>query len=138
MTHFSEISLIATVSFIGELLHYLIPLPVPSSIYGLLLMLLLLVTHIVKLDHVKATADWLITLMPVMFVGPTVGLIASYDSYKDILIPIVVISLATTVLTMAVSGLTTQGLIRLQTKEEKEERAEALEACEKEEQTDVK
>jgi len=39
---------------------------------------------------------------------------------------------------MAVSGLTTQGLIRLQTKEEKEERAEALEACEKEEQTDVK
>ena len=127
-----------TVSFIGELLHYLIPLPVPSSIYGLLLMLFLLVTHIVKLDHVKTTADWLITLMPVMFVGPTVGLIASYDSYKDILIPIVVISLATTVLTMAVSGLTTQGLIRLQTKEEKEERAEALEACEKEEQTDVK
>ena len=110
----------------------------PSSIYGLLLMLLLLVTHIVKLDHVKTTADWLIGLMPVMFVGPTVGLITSYDSYKDILIPIVVISLATTVLTMAVSGLTTQGLIRLQTKEEKEERAEALEACEKEEQTDVK
>lgn len=138
MKHFSEISLIAMVSFIGELLHYLIPLPVPSSIYGLLLMLLLLVTHIVKLDHVKNTADWLITLMPVMFVGPTVGLIASYDSYKDILIPIIVISLATTVLTMAVSGLTTQGLIRLQTKEEKEERAEALEACEKEEQTDVK
>ena len=135
MKHFSEISLIATVSFIGELLHYLIPLPVPSSIYGLLL---LLVTHIVKLDHVKTTADWLIGLMPVMFVGPTVGLITSYDSYKDILIPIVVISLATTVLTMAVSGLTTQGLIRLQTKEEKEERAEALEACEKEEQTDVK
>ena len=130
--------IVATVSFIGELLHYLIPLPVPSSIYGLLLMLLLLVTHIVKLDHVKTTADWLITLMPVMFVGPTVGLIASYDSYKDILIPIIVISLATTVLTMAVSGLTTQGLIRLQTKEEKEERAEALEACEKEEQTDVK
>ena len=75
MKHFSEISLIATVSFIGELLHYLIPLPVPSSIYGLLLMLLLLVTHIVKLDHVKTTADWLIGLMPVMFVGPTVGLI---------------------------------------------------------------
>ena len=91
MKHFSEISLIATVSFIGELLHYLIPLPVPSSIYGLLLMLLLLVTHIVKLDHVKTTADWLIGLMPVMFVGPTVGLITSYDSYKDILIPIVVL-----------------------------------------------
>ena len=138
MIYLGQLGIILGVSFVGEALHPLIPLPVPSSIYGLLLMLLLLVTHIVKLDHVKTTADWLITLMPVMFVGPTVGLIASYDSYKDILIPIVVISLATTVLTMAVSGLTTQGLIRLQTKEEKEEREEALEACEKEEQTDVK
>lgn len=137
MKHFSEISLIATVSFAGELLHYLIPLPVPSSIYGLLLMLLLLVTHIVRLEHVKTSADWLITLMPVMFVGPTVGLIASYDSYKDILVPILVISLVTTVFTMAVSGLTTQGLIRLQTKEEKEERLEALDECEKEEENDV-
>ena len=138
MIYLGQLGIILGVSFVGEALHPLIPLPVPSSIYGLLLMLLLLVTHIVKLDHVKTTADWLIPLMPVMFVGPTVGLIASYDSYKDILIPIVVISLATTVLTMAVSGLTTQGLIRLQTKEEKEEREEALEACEKEEQTDVK
>ena len=118
MKHFSEISLIATVSFIGELLHYLIPLPVPSSIYGLLLMLLLLVTHIVKLDHVKTTADWLITLMPVMFVGPTVGLMSSYDSYKDFLIPVFAISLVTTVITMAASGLTAQGLIRLHEKKE--------------------
>ena len=138
MKHFSEISLIATVSFIGELLHYLIPLPCRAASTVFCSCCSCSSRNIVKLDHVKTTADWLIGLMPVMFVGPTVGLITSYDSYKDILIPIVVISLATTVLTMAVSGLTTQGLIRLQTKEEKEERAEALEACEKEEQTDVK
>ena len=106
MKHISQIALIASVSFAGELLNYLIPLPIPGSIYGLVLMLLLLITRIVRLDQVKAVSDWLLTLMPVMFVGPTVGLMSSYESYKDILIPVFVISTLTTIITMAVSGRT--------------------------------
>ncbi|MGN0478328.1 MAG: CidA/LrgA family protein [Hominenteromicrobium sp.] len=124
MKHFSQITLIATVSFAGELLNHLLPLPVPGSIYGLVLMLILLMTHVIRVDQVKKTGDWLITLMPVMFVGPTVGLMSSYDSYKDILIPVFVISLVTTVITMAASGLTAQGLIRLQEKKEDKHHAE--------------
>ncbi|MDD7646987.1 MAG: CidA/LrgA family protein [Ruminococcus bromii] len=118
MKHLSQITLIATVSFAGELLHYLLPLPVPGSIYGLVLMLLLLMTRVIRVDQVKTVGDWLITLMPVMFVGPTVGLMSSYDSYKDFLIPVFAISLVTTVITMAASGLTAQGLIRLREKKE--------------------
>lgn len=114
MKHLSEIALIATVSFAGELLNYLLPLPIPGSIYGLTLMLLLLVSGLVKLEKVKTTADWLISVMPVMFVGPVVGLMNSYDSYKDILVPIFVISMLTTIITMAAAGLTAQGIIRLQ------------------------
>lgn len=118
MKHLSQITLIATVSFAGELLHYLLPLPVPGSIYGLVLMLLLLMTRVIRVDQVKTVGDWLIMLMPVMFVGPTVGLMSSYDSYKDFLIPVFAISLVTTVITMAASGLTAQGLIRLREKKE--------------------
>lgn len=118
MKHLSQITLIATVSFAGELLHYLLPLPVPGSIYGLVLMLLLLMTRVIRVDQVKTVGDWLISLMPVMFVGPTVGLMSSYDSYKDFLIPVFAISLVTTVITMAASGLTAQGLIRLHEKKE--------------------
>ena len=118
MKHLSQITLIATVSFAGELLHYLLPLPVPGSIYGLVLMLLLLMTRVIRVDQVKTVGDWLISLMPVMFVGPTVGLMSSYDSYKDFLIPVFAISLVTTVITMAASGLTAQGLIRLREKKE--------------------
>lgn len=114
MKHLSEIALIATVSFAGELLNYLLPLPIPGSIYGLTLMLILLVSGLVKLEKVKTTADWLISVMPVMFVGPVVGLMNSYDSYKDILVPIFVISMLTTIITMAAAGLTAQGIIRLQ------------------------
>lgn len=113
LKHLSEIALIATVSFAGELLNHLLPLPVPGSIYGLVLMLILLVSGIFRVDWVKGVGDWLISIMPVMFVGPVVGLIGSYNSYKDFIIPLFIISALTTVITMAAAGLTAQGLIRM-------------------------
>ena len=124
MKYVSQIAWIATISFAGELLNYLLPLPIPGSIYGLVLMLILLVTGVVKLDRVKAVGDWLISIMPVMFVGPVVGLISSYGSYKDIIIPVFVITALTTVITMAATGLTAQGIIRLQRGKEDDFHAE--------------
>ena len=124
LKHLSQIAWIAAVSFGGELLNYLLPLPIPGSIYGLVLMLILLMTGIVKLDRVKSVGDWLVSIMPVMFVGPVVGLISSYDSYKDIIIPVFVITVLTTVITMAATGLTAQGIISLQEGKEDETNAE--------------
>ncbi len=111
MKHLGQIAIIAGVSLVGELLSFLIPLPVPGSIYGLLLMLLLLVTKLIKLRQVKTVANWLISLMPVMFVGPTVGLMTSYESYKSFLIPVIVICIVTTIITMAVTGVSAQILM---------------------------
>ena len=124
MKHLSEIALIASVSFAGELLNRLLPLPVPGSIYGLVLMLVLLISGIFKTEQVKTVGDWLISIMPVMFVGPVVGLIGSYSSYKDIMVPVLAIVLLTTVVTMVVAGLTAQGIIRLQSRKEEETHAE--------------
>ena len=111
MKHLGQIAIIAGVSMVGELLSYLIPLPVPGSIYGLLLMLLLLVTKTIRLRQVKAVANWLLSLMPIMFVGPTVSLMTSYESYKSFLIPVIVICVVTTILTMAITGCTAQILM---------------------------
>ena len=111
MKHLGQIAIIAGVSLVGELLSYLIPLPVPGSIYGLLLMLLLLVTKTIRLRQVKAVANWLLSLMPIMFVGPTVSLMNSYESYKSFLIPVIVICVVTTILTMAITGCAAQILM---------------------------
>ena len=118
MKHLGQIAIIAGVSLVGELLSFLIPLPVPGSIYGLLLMLLLLVTKLIKLRQVKTVANWLISLMPVMFVGPTVGLMTSYESYKSFLIPVIVICIVTTIITMAVTGVSAQLLMFMHNKME--------------------
>ena len=111
MKHLGQIAIIAGVSLVGELLSYVIPLPVPGSIYGLLLMLLLLITKTIRLRQVKAVASWLLSLMPIMFVGPTVSLMTSYESYKSFLIPVIVICVVTTILTMAITGCTAQILM---------------------------
>ena len=114
MKHLSKIVIIAAVSCLGELLNFLIPLPIPGSIYGLVIMLILLSTGAVRLEQVHDIGNWLITLMPVMFVGPTVGLIVTWDSYKDFILPILITCTVSTLLVMLVTGRVSQALIVLE------------------------
>lgn len=53
MKYIREFGIIIVISLIGELLNYLIPLPIPSSIYGLVIMFLCLHFKIVKIADVK-------------------------------------------------------------------------------------
>lgn len=103
---------ILLISFIGEILRQVIPLPIPASIYGLLIMLFCLGTKIIKLKHVKKTGDFLIDIMPVLFVPPAAGLIPAWPQLSGMLVPVIVIILATTVIVMVVSGRVTQALLK--------------------------
>ncbi len=118
MKYLSQITIIAAVSFLGELLHYIIPLPIPGSIYGLALMFLALLIGIVKVHQVKAVGDWLISLMPIMFVAPLVSLIGSVEECKKFILPIIVVTLITTPIVMVVTGRVSQALIRLRDRKE--------------------
>ena len=68
MKFIKQFSIILLITFLGELLHILIPLPIPASVYGLVLMLIALRSGLVKVEHVKETAVFLIEIMPVMFI----------------------------------------------------------------------
>lgn len=104
MKYIKQLAIILMVTAIGEILKYLLPLPVPASIYGLVLMLVLLMTKVIKLDQVKETGEFLIEIMPLMFIPPSVGLMASWGEFKQMLIPLVVISLVSTVVVMVITG----------------------------------
>lgn len=99
-------------SFAGEILKYVIPLPVPASIYGLLLLLLALLTGILHLESVKAASKFLIEIMPLMFIPAAVGLLESWGALSGILIQVLIATLVSTILVMGVSGMVTQALIR--------------------------
>ena len=100
------------VSFVGEILHAVLPLPIPASIYGLVLMLFALLTGLIKLDAVRDTACFLIEIMPIMFIPPAVGLMASWDVIQANLVAYLVIATVTTIVVMAVSGLVTQAVLK--------------------------
>ena len=117
MKYIRQFLIIISVSCIGELLSYLIPLPVPASIYGLVIMLGLLISKKLKLEAVKETADFLIDIMPIMFIPASVGLIAYWKQLQPILIPVIVITVLSTILVMIATGKTADFILK--TKEDK-------------------
>lgn len=104
--------IILLLSLVGEGLHALLPLPVPASVYGLVLMLLCLCTGILRLDQVERASDFLIEIMPVMFVPAAVGLTESWEQLRGVLVPVLVIMVLTTVLVMVVTGHVTQFVMK--------------------------
>ena len=112
MKYLRQFMIILLVSFVGELLKYVIPLPVPASIYGLVILFILLETGILKLDAVKETSVFLIEIMPLMFIPAGVGLMESWGDLSSMLVEVVVIILVSTVLVMGVSGKVTELVLK--------------------------
>ena len=125
MKYMRQFSIILAVTCAGEFMHSLLPLPVPASIYGLVLMLCLLMSGIVRLESVESAGSFLIEVMPLMFITAGVGLITAWSSLREVLVPVAVITVLTTVLVMAVTGKTTDKLIQKKETGESVERKEA-------------
>ena len=104
--------IIMVFAFVGELLHYFIPLPIPASIYGIVLLFLALELKVVKVSDIEQTSSFLIAIMPLMFLPPAVGVIESWDLIQGAWLPYVVVTVVSTVVVMAVSGSVTQRIIR--------------------------
>ena len=111
MKYLRQFCIILLVSALGEGLHILLPLPVPASVYGLVLMLGALASGILKLEQVEEAADFLVEIMPVMFIPAGVGLLESWPQLAPIGVPVSVITLVSTVIVMIISGKITQFVI---------------------------
>lgn len=113
MKYLRQMLIILGISFAGELLNYFIPLPIPSGIYGMVLLFIFLCLGIIKLHHIEETGKFLIDIMPVLFIPSAVGIITEIEQLKSICVQIIIITIVSTVIVMAVSGITTQMIIRL-------------------------
>ena len=116
MKYLKQLVIILGLSFVGEFLNYFLPLPIPASIYGLVLMLTLLCTGVLKVSSVKETSAFLLDVMPVMFIPAAAGVINQWSVIQPILIPWILIMLVVTLIVMAVTGRVTQGMINTRRK----------------------
>ena len=111
MKHLRQFLIILLFSFLGEGLKALLPLPVPASIYGLVLLFAAL-ELVIKLSAVEDAGKFLIEIMPVMFIPAGAGLVESWSALKPICVQVVVIMFVSTIVVMVISGRVTQFVIR--------------------------
>lgn len=123
MRYVKQFSIIIMISFAGELLKEFLPFSVPASIYGLVLMLLALMTGIIKVEQVNDVSTFLLDVMSVMFIPASVGLMESWHVMQSILIPAAILCIVGTLVVMVVSGRVTQHIIIALEKRKNNEKA---------------
>lgn len=112
MKYLHQILLILTFSVLGEVLHGLIPWPIPASIYGMVLLFAALGLKLIRVEQVKDAGSFLTSILPVLFVAPAVSLLDCWDQLKAALLPILGILIGSTVLCFVISGRVTQWWLR--------------------------
>lgn len=112
MKYIPQFLYILSFSLIGEALQTLVPLPIPAAIYGLVLLLIALSTGILKTRQVADAANWLISIMPILYVPICVKILEYLGIISQNAAAIITITVVSTVLVFGVSGLVTQWLMK--------------------------
>lgn len=122
MKYLMQFGIIIGLSLVGEVLNSVIPLPVPASVWGMVLLFILLCLKVIKLDQVQDAADFLLSIMTVMFVPVGASLITSFTDIKDEILGIFAIIIVSTVVCFLVTGKVAQRIIDKSENKGKEER----------------
>ena len=112
MKYLHQAVVIAAVTFAAEIIKFLLPLPVPASIYGLILLFLLLKTGAVKLSQVEDVGGLLLELMPLLLVPASVSFLTVLDAIQGMLLPVLIMGFIGTVAVMLVTGRVSQWTVR--------------------------
>lgn len=112
MNHVFPFLRILVFCFLGEVLHSLLPLPIPASIYGLALLLAALKAGLVKLEQVREAAGFLVSLFPVLFVPSAAGIMELGPVLAENGLPVLLAVTLVTVLVMAAAGRGVQAVSR--------------------------
>ena len=124
MKYLKQLSIILLFSLIGEFLNKLIPLPIPTSIYGMILLFIALCLKIVKVEQVNETSDFLFSIMLIFFVPASVGIMDAFIQYISFILPILLIIIISTFVVMLVTSSTSQFITKSHFFSKKEQKKE--------------
>ena len=112
MKYITQVLIIVFFTFLGEVLSYVIPFPIPAAIYGIVLLLIALGTGILKTKQVKDAANFLISIMPILYVPICVKILEYWGVISQNITAIVTITVVSTFLVFAVSSLVVNALMK--------------------------
>lgn len=106
-----ELAIYFGITFISEIIAKLLPINIPPSIIGIVILFMLLELKVLKTEDVEMTGDYLIKIMPILFVPAGVGLIKYLDVLKIVAVPMVFVITLSTAVVMTAVGIVTQKLV---------------------------
>ena len=109
-----QLAIIFAICLAGEFLNRIVGIPLPGNIIGMILLLILLCLKIVKLEHISTVSTVFLKYLPLFFLPPSIAIMAVGDDILSRWPLLLTMCIAFTVITMAVTGISTQFLIRLQ------------------------
>ena len=115
-----QFTIILAVSFTAEILHYFIRLPIPASVYGLVIMLLLLFGGVIKVEQVEEVGDFFLNILPILFVAPCVSLLTVIGDHKKSIPIFLLVAVLSTIVVTGVTGWVSQALVSASGKEKNE------------------
>lgn len=116
MVIITQIGIIFLICLIAQLIANILPIPFPSSVIGMILLLVLLLLKILKPIHVENKIDFLLKNMAFFFIPAGVNIMNNYDLIKGSILPLLIVCLITTVLTFATTAWTIKFIINFQLK----------------------
>ena len=112
MKYLSQFLIILGFSLVGEALQRLVPLPIPASVYGIVLLFAALCIGLVKLEQVKEAGGFLTSILPILFVSPAVGILENWLLIRDAVLPIFLLVAASAAVTFGISSRVAQWLLK--------------------------
>ena len=119
MKIFREAIIILGIYLIGELISKGFSLPLPGNIIGMIILLVLLCTNVIKIEKVENISAFFLDHLSFFFIPAGVGLISSFASIKDSLVYILLLCLITTAIVIVSTGTVVQYIIKIQEKKVK-------------------
>lgn len=127
MKYVKQLMIIILFSFLGEIINYIVPLAIPASIYGMVLLFIALYTKIIKLEQIEETAEYLLSIMLIFFVPAAVGIMDTFFEYQNSMLKIILIVILSTIVVLSVTGLVSQLVIKITNKNSKHKKIKYIE-----------
>lgn len=108
-----QIGIIFLICWLSLVIEAVLPFSFPASIIGLVLLLVCLLTGILKIEHVQEKSDFLLSNMAFFFIPAGVSIINYLDVLKNSLLPLIIVCVASTFITFAVTAWSIRLTVRL-------------------------
>ena len=99
-----QIAIIFSICWVSQIIEALLPIAFPASVIGMVLLLLLLLTRGLRVDHIREKSDFLLSNMAFFFIPAGVSIINYFDVLASNLLPLLAVCIISTILTFAVTA----------------------------------